>query len=480
MTEKNQFGRLLAILLITGFAGIGMYWLPEEWSGFTIRKVDLLSDIRTIETAPALDSLFRATERIDSLAEDDDATTPDAVEAVMPDSVYRRIALSSGMDSVPVYIEDFSIGHRGLSRFFAALNRIDLLNRPVRIAFCGDSFIEGDILVADFRAKMQTCFGGRGVGFVPVFSNVEQYRPTIFQRSKGWKSHSILSDKRQMYTISGMLFEPEAEETSIVFKTVNAYPGLEQVSSLKFIYARNEAAEMRLIRNDAQDTLTEVLPRSEAITQYEINDVFTDGRLRFRNVRGLQALGIALEDNQGVVVDNFSLRGNSGVPLNRLDEASCTALREIRPYDLIVLQYGLNVATEDKRDYGGYQQQFVEVIRHVQQCFPEADILLLSVSDRSQYRDGAFRTMPAVVALLHAQRQAAEEAQVAFWNLFRAMGGEGSMARFVKSNWASKDYTHLSFRGGREIATALFDALIIEKRLYDETEETEESNEAEL
>ena len=37
-------------------------------------------------------------------------------------------------------------------------------------------------------------------------------------------------------------------------------------------------------------------------------------------------------------------------------------------------------------------------------------------------------------------------------------------------NWASKDYTHLSFRGGREIADALLKALLSEKDFYDEAE----------
>ena len=109
----------------------------------------------------------------------------------------------------------------------------------------------------------------------------------------------------------------------------------------------------------------------------------------------------------------------------------------------------------------------VNAIRHLQCCFPEADVLLLSVSDRSHYRDGVYRTMPSIRALLRAQREAAVEARVPFWSVFSAMGGEGSMVHYVERRWASKDYTHLSFRGGRELAASLFDALILEKEFYD-------------
>jgi len=95
---------------------------------------------------------------------------------------------------------------------------------------------------------------------------------------------------------------------------------------------------------------------------------------------------------------------------------------------------------------------------------------LLGVSDRSYNQDGVYQTMPAVVSLLRAQYQAAQLANVPFWSIFDAMGGANAMVRYVNWNWASKDYTHLSFRGGREIATLLFNALMAEKQLYDELE----------
>ena len=95
---------------------------------------------------------------------------------------------------------------------------------------------------------------------------------------------------------------------------------------------------------------------------------------------------------------------------------------------------------------------------------------MMGVSDRSCQVYGTYETMPAVLALLHAQRQAARRSGIAFWNVFGAMGGENSMVRYVENNWASKDYTHLSFRGGKEIANALLDALMLEKAFYDEAE----------
>ncbi len=481
--EKNYFGRLLFIMIVTMVACLGLYWLPEKIFDIPLKKVDMLSDLRIEEDVLFSDSLYSEPgerNRLDSLLNMDSLLRLDSlrlcgldsIRIVKRDSMYQAAIVDIPADTTQTRIEDFSTGHTGLRRFFAALNRAKTMNRPVRVAFLGDSFIEGDIIVADFRAKMQDSFGGHGVGFVPIASMVAQYRPTINQRSKGWVTRSMLSDHKYRYVLSGLLFEPEAEMSSVSFKTVTAYPRLDRVSSLKFIYSRNRHSEIRLVCNGAKDTVSDILPVTDSIMQYEINGSFTDGTIRFRKTKGLQALGLALEDNTGVVVDNFSLRGNSGMNLGALDKNSCLALRNIRPYDLIVLQYGLNVASEKTREYGWYRERMVKVIRHIQECFPEADILLLGVSDRSHYRDGSFRTMPSVRALLHAQRAAAEEARIPFWSLYGAMGGENSMVYYVKQRWASKDYTHLSFKGGRRIANLLFDALLFEKEMYDEMEKT--------
>ena len=480
MSEKNYFGRLFTILIVTLIACIGMYRLPDKVLGFTLKKVDMLSDVRARIANTSLDSLIKAPD-MELLLSADSLTISDttlvrgltASQLFERDSLYRLAATSADTDSVRVRIEDFSVGYTGLRHFFSALNQIHSLERPVRIAFMGDSFIEGDIILADFRSSMQERYGGHGVGFVPVTSQVEQYRPTINQTSKGWKTRSILSEKNHRYVLPCVMFEPEDDEAVITFKTVNTYPGLNKASSLKFIYSRNKQSEMCLVYNQSKDTIINILSETEVITQYEAEGVFADGTFYFRHAKGLQALGIALEDNTGVVVDNFSLRGNSGIVLDGLDLNSCMALSAIRPYDLIILQYGLNVTTENMQEYGWYRDRMVKVIQHIRQCFPETDILLLGVSDRSNYRDGSYQTMPEVKSLLKAQYQAAQIAQVPFWSVFDAMGGENAMVRYVDRRWASKDYTHLSFRGGKEIASLLFKALIFEKELYDEMEKVE-------
>ncbi|MDH6358762.1 hypothetical protein [Parabacteroides sp. PF5-9] len=479
MENKNYMGHLLALLIFTLIICFTLYELPDHMLGFKIKRIDLFSDIRIKSNNQLADSLqiLLAQEdsiQIDSVAVMDSIALTTGLNTqvlAQRDSLYKSLFSPDGMDGTGERIEDYSPGHIGLKHFFTALNKQEEINRPVRVAFLGDSFIEGDILVGDLRSGLQKIFGGRGVGFIPIHSVSAQYRPTVEAVSDGWKTYSIMAEKNHNYTLPGMFFEPQSQEVSMSIKSTKYFSEKITASSLKLIYNQNKQTVMSLKINNESDSLTQVLPPTQKITQTVLEGEFTDAQYTFTETDGFRALGVALEDNTGIVVDNFSLRGNSGIILDRLSAKQCQSFSEIRPYDLIILQYGLNVASQDMLEYGWYVQRMVHIIQHIQTCFPNTDILLLSVSDRAYMEDGNFKTMPGIMALVHAQRQIAKRAGIPFWNMFGAMGGENSIVKYVENSWASKDYTHLSFRGGREIATALIDALIKEKEFYEKAED---------
>jgi len=146
-----------------------------------------------------------------------------------------------------------------------------------------------------------------------------------------------------------------------------------------------------------------------------------------------------------------------------------TEFNSFRNYKLIILQYGLNVVLEDSLHYGWYAARMIKVVNKIKQAYPHASILMMSVSDRSSNTSGAFKTMKAIPAMRNAQRLVAQRTGVAFWDLFEAMGGEGSMVKLVegKPSLAAKDYTHLTFKGGRKLARLLMNSLLYEQEKYE-------------
>ena len=139
------------LLLITLCICLGLYYLPDNMFGQKIKKVDLLSDLRVKTQSLSMDSLRKQLEQPDTLEIDSVAlrdsiirsTGIDSTALVLRDSLYNIMYSVQGADSLGTHIEDYSVGHIGLKRFFTALKNRETMNRPVRVAFLGDSFIEG-------------------------------------------------------------------------------------------------------------------------------------------------------------------------------------------------------------------------------------------------------------------------------------------------------------------------------------------------
>lgn len=177
---------------------------------------------------------------------------------------------------------------------------------------------------------------------------------------------------------------------------------------------------------------------------------------------GTVAWGIAAEGKNGVTVDNFSLRGSSGTTLLSIPLSHLQQFGNVRPYDLIVLQFGLNAAQKHMLKYDAYMSQMRRVVEHMKKAFPHAGILIVSVGDREdKLSDGELHTMPGIKALVRYQEVLAADCGTAFWNLYEGMGGEGSIKRMAEARpaEAAKDYTHLSHRGGRRLGKVLFKSL---------------------
>lgn len=451
---KNYISRTFILTLIIFAALVGLYFLPMlSVDGNTLRKVDIFADIRTPQSEE---------EEIDS------TLLPPPVTPVFVDTC------KTGMTC----IEDYSDSTlRGMSKFYEALNRVGEMDRPVRIAVFGDSFIEADIFTADLRSLLQTRFGGSGVGFIPVTSMTSGFRPTVKHSFGGWSSHcvtdSVFNHRHQ--GISGHYFIPR-HGAYIEAKGQTKYGNhLDtcQIATLFFVNKGSLQITAR-INNDTQELFT---PPALGRLQ-EISTKGDIGSIRWMINEADSALfyGLAMDGERGICVDNFSLRGSSGLSLRSIPETMLRQFAAQRTYDLIILEYGLNVATPRGKNYDKYKAGMLMVMEHLKTCFPDAGLLVMSVGDREYKTEtGELRTMPGVKNLIRYQQAIAAESSVAFWNMYEAMGGEGSMAKMVhaKPGLANYDYTHINFRGGGHLAKLLYETLIYGKEQYDRRQQYE-------
>jgi len=76
-------------------------------------------------------------------------------------------------------------------------------------------------------------------------------------------------------------------------------------------------------------------------------------------------------------------------------------------------------------------------------------------------RRGGGRTLARVPRVVEAQREVAREQGCAFYNLFEAMGGWGTMRRWydAEPRLGQPDFRHLTPRGAERIGELLHEAL---------------------
>jgi hypothetical protein len=398
-------------------------------------------------------------------------------ERLITDSIVCKDSTAVACRSMdPANIINFSNdSSSALAHFFGALNTIKE-KKKVRIAYFGDSMIEGDLITQDLREQMQDAFGGSGVGFVPVTSVVAGFRTSIIHQFGGWTTHTLL-DKiptDHVLGISGYSFVPQLsskeDTTGNTGDSWVKYVAVKQKHLNRFYKTRilygKSADENYAIVNNNKYKLNGTKPVNELVI--DNGKGIQSLTARFKCTSSFDVFGLSMESDSGAFVDNFSFRGNSGFPLTKVPKNVYESTNACLEYDLIVLEYGLNAVSPEVTDYSWYERGMLNVINHIKAGFPNASILLISVGDKSYRKDGIYQTDPSVPLLAEVQRKLAEKTGCAYWSLFDAMGGNGSMVKWVEGDTvlANKDYTHFNFRGAHKVGKLLFSKLMSEYKDY--------------
>lgn len=455
---KNYLKYSLGLTLLVVASLLALHHLPTlTIDGHTLRRVDLLGDLRFPE-------------REKEVAGEDSLPPVPVVKPIFMDTC------RNGMTC----IEDYSDSTlRGMTPFYRALDGIAEKGRLVRIAVFGDSFIEADIFTADLREMLQKKFGGCGVGFVTITSMTSGYRPTVRHTFGGWSSHAVTDSiyfDRKKQGVSGHYFVA-GKGAYVELRGQKKYASLLDTCRQASIFFSNKGMVDLSVRVNRGETQFASFDPTGGLQQMSVEGRIGSVRWKVEKADSTVFYGMAMDGVQGIILDNFSLRGSSGLSLRSIPAQALKEFNRQRPYDLIILEYGLNVATPRGYNYDNYQKGLLTAIEHLKTCFPQAGFLLLSVGDRDyKTESGELHTMPGVKNLIRYQQNIAAESGIAFWNMFKAMGGEGSMAKMVhaKPALANYDYTHINFRGGKHLAKLLYETLIYGKEQYDRKRAYEE------
>jgi len=453
VNTKSYFFQSFAIVALAFIAFIGFKQvLPNK----------IFSDSKIDSKNVLIDSLLLESVANDSLSEESDSIAEIEKQEAQENITFDA---TQGIEFPSETFENYK-GYQYLISFYEKLYQLEKNPQAkVRIAYYGDSMTDGDLIVQDVRNNYQERFGGNGVGFVSITSESAASRGSIKSLySKNWKTQSYLNVKKPInpFGVNGHVFFANdiKNPTWIQFEAgLNKHVSTLDNPTLYYGKSHRRGNVNFII---GKDTLRKTLSPNNLVNTLKV----TSGSVKAFKANFVQAdsipiYGFNFDNGSGVHVDNFSQRGNSGLPISMFNADVMQAFNNSLKYDLVILHYGTNVLNYGTKNYSWYEKGMKKTVNKIKESFPGVSILIVSTADKSTKYDLEMKTDSAVVPLMKAQKRYALETESGFVNLYTLMGGDGSMVKWADEApaRANKDYTHFNQRGAKAIGNLLYGQL---------------------
>ena len=386
----------------------------------------------------------------------------------VPDSLQKK------SDTKPTATNSHSLSTTNpLSPFLDSLN---FSRGQVRVLYYGDSQIEGDRVTFYLRNFLRMGRSGSGAGlFLPVMPVM--YTKTVWLRSSSnWKRYNYLSSKKGEITHSKLgpfmticRYMPEGEISSVPQKATVKIRILEPSDStttnnenLRIFYGNTpENIKIRIIV-DGKQRFAGTLAMGNGIKEvvWPLNKA-KDIEIEFEGRESPDIYGISIESKTGVIVDNIPQRGSAGLEFTMVDKGNLKESYNLLSPDLIVLHYGLNIVRNLSNNYSYYRKGLTRQLELLREIAPTTTILVVGVTDMAKIDGDTSGSYPNIPDIIDAQKNAAKDVGVEFWDSYLAMGGESSIISWSRKKvpLAQKDYVHFTYAGADTLSQLLAKAL---------------------
>jgi lysophospholipase L1-like esterase len=390
---------------------------------------------------------------------EDPQTTP---KIEIPEEVYR---------DVKVRIED---PRKTMKAFYRALARTARRERGAvtRISHWGDSATAPDKITAVTRALMQKQFGDAGHGFILAAPPTKWYwHAGVVRRHANWKVRRIThrNSRDGRYGLGGVRAVGTGSEeapASSYFANLRSRKTGRATSRFDVYYLKGPGQGKLALRVDHKrpKVFSAAAKRWEdAVHSVQVPDGPHRFKVEARGDRPVSVYGVVMErDGPGVVYDNLGLTGYFASRVVNASPKHFKKQLEFRSPDLMVLMFGGNTLGFAHWTTKRFRRQFSAVVKLFRESRPEAPCLVLSPLDHGERVRGKVRTDPRLKDMIAIQREAALAGGCAFYSIFDAMGGEGTMGRWATSTprLVISDLSHVTRDGARVIGSLIYKALV--------------------
>ncbi len=336
--------------------------------------------------------------------------------------------------------------------------------KPVHILYFGDSQIEGDHISGTLRSILQSKFGGKGVGFIRIENLFNVSEGYLTEVSSGWNK-SYIYDHNTPGTFSPLGFYATPVHNGASF-SINRLLGRKRInlSKIGIYYSTGDHSEtITLSGHSFTKEIQLPLSKTPTIQYITLEGNSNSIKLHFSASRNLKIHGLLFQNEKGIYVDNISMRGQIVPQLQRVPSSDLSDFIRTQNVGLVILHYGVNLVPGMLKSYAFYTRMLKKQIQYIRETDPTLPILIVGVSDMAHRNGTGLTSYPNISAVRTAQRNAAKQKGIAFWNLEKDMGGKNSMIRWVRAipTLATKDYVHFNRRGADSIGRMLSRTIFI-------------------
>jgi D-alanyl-lipoteichoic acid acyltransferase DltB (MBOAT superfamily) len=449
---------LLLLIILICFTGLS-YILPWD---LNLPSVESLIPEKLIRTSIKNDTSRSISEEL-SVA---DTSRP----VTLPPAVTADTTSAPSVSSPPDPMELF-------------LDSLQFSEGQVRILYYGDSQIEYDRVTSYLRRSLRKDHGGTGPGlFLPVMP-VTYTKSFYVRASSNWRRFNYLSFKNGEIKHNDLgpfmafcRYLPDGQVSSDKVKSwIRITPSTFSDNSeskyefLRILY-RNTLENVKIdVRSENNPVISDTLEIVKGITEftcplYGSKNILID----FSGKSSPDIYGISIESKTGVVVDNIPQRGSAGLEFTMVDKENLRDSYALLKPDLIILHYGLNLATNIRNDYSYYMKGLSRQLKLLKEICPGTGLMVVGLTDMA-YQDGdIIKSYPNIPKIINAQRNASAESGAVFWDAFSAMGGKSTIIKWFGMNppLAKKDYVHLTDQGADTLARMMISDLFTIKEPY--------------
>ncbi len=370
---------------------------------------------------------------------------------------------------------------------FADELRKKLASKSCRILHYGDSQIEGDRITGYLRNRLQGMYGGSGPGFIPVKPVYNQIS-AIVEPCEKWKRYAFFDPTQEKFThkkygtyLSISRFTeyqeklpdsatldtlPIIKASVLIGKSKRTYIKFRNFTNIKLHYGNCKYPIKVSVYNNDKLIQQDSLITDGKYHNYEIEVVKTPTNLKIELEGKISAdfYGLTLDGKSKVQIDNIAMRGASGTIFASTSASCYSGMVKVLNPKVVIMQYGGNTIPylKDSLKVDNYAKTIANQINWIRRRTEDVNFIFIGPTDMCLPVNGKMETYPLLPYLNEKLKESCLLNNVAYWSMYEAMGGKGSMPFWVEEKLAGTDYMHFTPKGTKIISELFFTALYLD------------------